>query len=51
MTDARMPPYAVEMLGITKRFGTVLANDGIDLQIPAGSIHGWSARTAPASPP
>jgi ABC-type uncharacterized transport system ATPase subunit len=40
MTEPRMPPYAVEMLGITKRFGTVLANDGIDLQIPAGSIHG-----------
>lgn len=32
--------YAVEMLGISKRFGTVLANDGIDLKIPAGSIHG-----------
>ena len=32
--------YAVEMLGITKRFGTVLANDSIDLRIAAGSIHG-----------
>ena len=32
--------YAVEMLGITKRFGSVLANDAIELRIPAGSIHG-----------
>lgn len=32
--------YAVEMLGISKRFGTMLANDSIDLRIPAGTIHG-----------
>ncbi|MBT9459421.1 MAG: ABC transporter ATP-binding protein [Burkholderiaceae bacterium] len=32
--------YAVEMLGITKRFGTVLANDQIELKIAAGTIHG-----------
>jgi simple sugar transport system ATP-binding protein len=30
---------AVEMRGITKRFGEVLANDAIDLAIPAQSIH------------
>ncbi|HEU4389228.1 MAG TPA: ATP-binding cassette domain-containing protein, partial [Blastocatellia bacterium] len=31
--------YAVELRGITKRFGDVLANDRIDLAVPAESIH------------
>jgi general nucleoside transport system ATP-binding protein len=31
--------YAVEMRGISKRFGEVLANDSINLAIPATSIH------------
>lgn len=31
--------YAVELRGITKRFGDVLANDRIDLAVPAHSIH------------
>jgi simple sugar transport system ATP-binding protein len=29
----------IEMRGITKRFGAVTANKGVDLSIPAGSIH------------
>jgi ABC-type uncharacterized transport system ATPase subunit len=29
----------IEMRGITKRFGAVIANEGVDLSIPAGSIH------------
>jgi simple sugar transport system ATP-binding protein len=29
----------IEMRGITKRFGAVTANEGVDLSIPAGSIH------------
>ena len=33
------PHYAVEMRGITKRFGDVLANDQISLAIPDKSIH------------
>ena len=33
-------PLAVELSGIEKRFGTVHANKNINLQIPAGSIHG-----------
>src|SRR5690242_10969462 len=33
------PKYAVEMRGITKRFGDVLANDHISLAIPDQSIH------------
>jgi len=37
MTEA--PTYAVEMHGITKQFGDVLANDHIDLAIPDQSIH------------
>lgn len=31
--------YAVEMRGVTKRFGNVLANDSIDIAIPHASIH------------
>src|SRR5215471_734710 len=31
--------HSVEMRGIAKRFGEVLANAGVDLSIPAGSIH------------
>jgi len=31
--------YAVEMLGITKRFGPTTANDGVTLQIRSGEIH------------
>jgi simple sugar transport system ATP-binding protein len=33
------PKFAVEMRGITKRFGEVLANNGISLAIPDKSIH------------
>src|SRR3984893_17223022 len=36
MSDVK---YVVRMLGITKRFGEVLANDHIDLAIPDRSIH------------
>lgn len=29
----------LELRGITKRFGSVVANDGIDLDVPPGSLH------------
>ncbi len=32
-------PYAVEMLGITKRFPGIIANDNITLQLKKGEIH------------
>ena len=35
-----MDTYAVEMLGITKIFNGVKANDGIDFRLREGSIHG-----------
>ncbi|MDB6176850.1 ABC transporter ATP-binding protein [Paracoccus sp. Z330] len=33
-------PYAIELRGISKSFGSVQANKNIDLQVPRGSIHG-----------
>ena len=37
---AEKKPAAVELRGITKRFGSVHANDGVNLRIEAGTIHG-----------
>ncbi|TDO95893.1 ABC transporter ATP-binding protein [Marinomonas balearica] len=33
-------PYAIELRGISKRFGAVQANKDINLQVPAGTVHG-----------
>ncbi|HKG21020.1 MAG TPA: ATP-binding cassette domain-containing protein, partial [Blastocatellia bacterium] len=33
------PKYAVEMRGVNKQFGEVVANDQISIRIPAQSIH------------
>jgi len=32
-------PTAVEMTGITKRFGDVVANDGVDFRLERGTVH------------
>ena len=32
------PVYAIEMLGITKRFGNILANDHIDIRLQKGHV-------------
>ena len=37
MTDA--PPPRLRLRGITRRFGTTLANDGINLDVAPGEIH------------
>jgi simple sugar transport system ATP-binding protein len=33
-------PAVVELRGLTKRFGSVVANDGVNLRIQPGTIHG-----------
>ncbi|MFC7591489.1 ATP-binding cassette domain-containing protein [Nonomuraea antimicrobica] len=38
MNDHARAP-SVELAGITKRFGDVLANDGIDLAVERGEVH------------
>jgi general nucleoside transport system ATP-binding protein len=42
---------AIELIGITKRFPGVVANDNVNLTVEPGEIHAISARTAPASRP
>jgi simple sugar transport system ATP-binding protein len=37
MSDGRVP--AVRLDGITKRFGDVVANDGVDFSLDTGSVH------------
>ncbi len=39
-TAGGAPPPAVELLGITKRFGSVVACDHVDLELRAGRVHG-----------
>ena len=34
------PPAAVELCGVAKRFGAIRANDGVDLAVAAGEVHG-----------
>ncbi len=33
------PPLALETVSLTKRFGSLVANDAISLRVPAGTIH------------
>lgn len=40
MVEAAARELAVELVGITKRFPGVLANDGVDLVVGRGEIHG-----------
>lgn len=40
MMTQSVPEIALEMRGVTKRFGPVVANDAIDLRVRAGTVHG-----------
>jgi ABC-2 type transport system ATP-binding protein len=35
-----MPDYAIEATGLAKRFGDVVAVDGVDLKVPTGTVFG-----------
>ena len=36
-----MSSNVIEAVGLVRRFGTVLALDGVDLHVPQGSIYGF----------
>lgn len=36
----RLPAPALELCGVTRRFGSTLANDSVSFSVPAGTIHG-----------
>jgi ABC-type uncharacterized transport system ATPase subunit len=38
--DQSSEPYALRMVGITKLFPGVLANDNINFEVKAGQVHG-----------
>jgi hypothetical protein len=46
-----MSDNAIVVDDLAKRFGEVVALDGIDFQVPAGSVFGLLGPTAPARPP
>jgi ABC-type multidrug transport system ATPase subunit len=39
--DGTTTPYAVSTSGLTRRFGTQVAVDNIDLRVPRGSVYGF----------
>ena len=43
--------YAIEMKGITKTFGSVVANRDVELNVRQGEILALLVRTARARPP
>ena len=40
MTELQEAPPAVECRGTHKRFGAIRANDGVDLTVARGTVHG-----------
>jgi len=41
MTQSATPEFAIDVRGMTKRFGKLVAADHIDLQVPRGTICGF----------
>jgi ABC-type uncharacterized transport system ATPase subunit len=51
MTGRQEAALAVECRGIHKRFGSIRANDGVDLSVARYTVHGIIGETAPANRP
>ena len=32
-------PFDLELVNVTKRFGSFVANDNVSLKVPAGTVH------------
>ncbi len=46
-----MIDFALQVRGLTKRFGTKLAVDNLSLDVARGGIFGFLGLTGPARPP
>ena len=44
-------PVAIETIGLTKRFGSTVAVEDLDLTVPPGEVFGFLGPTAPVSRP
>ena len=44
-----MPDLAIRLRSVVKRYGDILAVDGLDLDVPEGTCVGLLGPTAPAS--
>ena len=49
--ERKMSEYAIEMLGITKKFPGIIANDHITLQLKKGEIHALLGENGAVLPP